>query len=110
MTTEDSGTVAEGTRGDREISELLRLDTYQGMTDGEIQKVIDWYVKQAHSDEQVNAYRMASQAMSESHEQAVADMLATSETVLKSIIASATDYKGVTQLAVTDLLTEKGEI
>ena len=110
MTTEANGTVTEETPKDREISELLRLDTYQGMTDGEIQKVIDWYVNKAHNDEQVNSYRRASQAMAESHEQAVANMLATSETVLKSIIASATNYQGVTQLAVTDLLTEKGEV
>lgn len=110
MTTEANGTVTEETPKDREISELLRLDTYQGMTDGEIQKVIDWYVNKAHNDEQVNSYRQASQAMAESHEQAVANMLATSETVLKSIIASATNYQGVTQLSVTDLLTEKGEV
>lgn len=110
MTTEASGTAAEETPRDREISELLRLDTYQGMTDGEIRKLIDWYVNKAHNDEQVNSYRRASQAMAESHEQAVANMLAASETVLKSIIASATNYQGATQLAVTDLLTEKGEV
>lgn len=110
MTTEADGTVTEETSKDREISELLQLDTYQGMTDGEIQKVIDWYVNKAHNDEQVNSYRQASQAMAESHEEAVANMLAASESVLKSIIASATDYQGVTQLAVTDLLTEKGEV
>ncbi len=57
MTTEANDTVTEETPRDREISELLRLDTYQGMTDGEIQKVIDWYVNKAHNDEQVNAYR-----------------------------------------------------
>lgn len=110
MTTEADGTATGETPEDREIAELLRLDTYQGMTDGEIQRVIDWHVGRAHDDEQVNSYRRASQAMAESHEQAVANMLASSETVLKSIIASATNYQGVTQLAVTDLLTEKGEI
>lgn len=110
MTTEADGTVTEETPKDREISELLRLDTYQGMTDGEIQKVIDWYVNEAHNDEQVNSYRQAAQTMAESHGQAVANMLSTSETVLKSIIASATNYQGVTQLAVTDLLTEKCEV
>lgn len=110
MTTEAGGTAAEEAPKDRDIAELLRLDTYQGMTDGEVRKVIDWYVNEAHNDEQVNSYRRASQAMAESHEQAVANMLATSETVLKSIIASATNYQGVTQLAVTDLLTEKGEV
>lgn len=103
-------TTTEEKPKDREIAELLQLDTYHGMTDGEIQKVIDWYVNQAHSDEQVKSYRLASQSMAESHEQAVSTMLATSESVLESIIASATNYQGVTQLAVTDLLTEKGEV
>lgn len=110
MTTEANGTVTEETPKDREIAELLQLDTYQGMTDGEIQKVIDWYVNKAHNDEKVKSYRLASQSIAESHEQAVATMLSTSETVLKSIISSATNYQGVTQLAVTDLLTEKGEV
>lgn len=110
MTTEANETVTEEVPKDRDIAELLRLETYQGMTDGEIQKVIDWYVDRAHNDEQVNSYRQASQSMAESHEQAVAVMLETSESVLKSIIASATNYQGATQLAVTDLLTEKGEV
>lgn len=110
MTTEANETVTEEVPKDRDIAELLQLETYQGMTDGEIQKVIDWYVNKAHNDEQVNSYRRASQSMAESHEQAVAVMLETSETVLKSIIASATSYQGATQLAVTDLLTEKGEV
>ena len=110
MTTEANEAVTEEVPKDRDIAELLQLETYQGMTDGEIQKVIDWYVNKAHNDEQVNSYRQASQSMAESHEQAVAVMLETSETVLKSIIASATNYQGATQLAVTDLLTEKGEV
>ena len=110
MTTEANETITEEVPKDRDIAELLQLETYQGMTDGEIQKVIDWYVNKSHSDEQVNSYRRASQSMAESHEQAVAVMLETSETVLKSIIASATNYQGATQLAVTDLLTEKGEV
>lgn len=110
MTTEANETVTEEVPKDRDIAELLQLETYQGMTDGEIQKVIDWYVDRAHNDEQVNSYRQASQSMAESHEQAVAVMLETSESVLKSIIASATNYQGATQLAVTDLLTEKGEV
>lgn len=110
MTTEANETVTEEVPKDRDIAELLQLETYQGMTDGEIQKVIDWHVNQAHNDEQVNSYRQASQSMAESHEQAVAIMLETSESVLKSIIASATNYQGATQLAVTDLLTEKGEV
>mgnify|MGYP004569233203 CR=1 FL=1 len=109
-TNNDAENTVEEKQKEREIAELLRLDTYQGMTDGEIQKVIDWYVDRAHNDEEVKSYRLASQSMAESHEQAVSTILATSESVLESIIASATNYQGVTQLAVTDLLTEKGEV
>ena len=113
MTTDTESTTENATEEktkDREIAELLQLDTYQGMTDGEIQKVIDWYVDRAHNDEEVKSYRLASQSMSETTEQAIANILSSSESVLESIIASATNYQGVTQLAVTDLLTEKGEV
>lgn len=95
---------------DRDISELISLGTYQGMTDGEIQKVIDWYVNLAHMDSETNAYRAAAQSMSESHEQAVAAILSDSENVLKSIVSSTTSYQTVEPQAVTDLLVEKGEV
>lgn len=103
-------TETDSERRDRDIQDLLKLDTYQGMTDGEIQKVIDWYVNLAHSDEQVNAYRAAAQSMSESHEQAVAAILADSEQTLKTIVSHATEYQGVEPQSVTNLLIEKGEV
>lgn len=95
---------------DRDIQELLKLETYQGMTDSEIQKVIDWYVKLAHSDEESNAYRAAAQSMSESHEEAVAAILADSEKTLKTIVDNSTLYEKVTPQSVTNLLVEKGEV
>lgn len=42
MTTDDTST--------RELSELLALDTYQGMTDAEIELVIDFKVQQRVTD------------------------------------------------------------
>lgn len=107
---DDNETESGSERRDRDVQDLLKLDTYQGMTDVEIQKVIDWYVNLAHSDEQVNAYRAAAQSMSESHEQAVAAMLADSEQTLKTIVAHATEYQGVAPQSVTNLLVEKGEV
>lgn len=35
----------------RSVHELLKLDTFQGMTDAEIQSLIDYYVEVAHNDE-----------------------------------------------------------
>lgn len=69
MTTEDTSTeVTEDTQADtgsdtgsttteqptqRSVHDLLKLDTFQGMTDVEIQSLIDYYVEQAHQDETV---------------------------------------------------------
>lgn len=106
MTTEATGNVSE----DRDVSALIGLKTYQGMTDSEIEKVIEYKIERALARDEVNAYRLAVQNITETGEQAMGSILESSETVLKSIIASATNYQGVTQLAVTDLLTEKGEV
>lgn len=55
-TTEGSGTTESGeTSGEqpvqRSVHELLKLGTFQGMTDAEIQSLIDYYVDVAHNDE-----------------------------------------------------------
>lgn len=47
MTTDDN---AKHMESDRDIQVLLGLDSYQGMSDTEIQKIVDWNVKQAHFD------------------------------------------------------------
>lgn len=54
--TEGTGTTDSGeTSGEqpvqRSVHELLKLGTFQGMTDAEIQSLIDYYVDVAHNDE-----------------------------------------------------------
>lgn len=44
---------------DRSVSELLNLGTYQGMTDSEIQSIIDYKVDMAVSSEENRALREA---------------------------------------------------
>lgn len=58
MTTEDTTTGAseEATHEtQRSVHELLQLETFQGMTDAEIQSLIDYYVDVAHNDEHTKA-------------------------------------------------------
>lgn len=55
-TTDETGTTESGeTSGEqpvqRSVHELLKLSTFQGMTDAEIQSLIDYYVDVAHNDE-----------------------------------------------------------
>ena len=55
-TTDETGTTESGeTSGEqpvqRSVHELLKLGTFQGMSDAEIQSLIDYYVEVAHNDE-----------------------------------------------------------
>lgn len=49
----DIGSTTTETPTQRSVHDLLKLDTFQGMTDAEIQSLIDYYVEQAHQDETV---------------------------------------------------------
>ena len=59
-TTDETGTTDSGETGSeqpvqRSVHELLKLGTFQGMTDAEIQSLIDYYVEVAHNDEHTKA-------------------------------------------------------
>lgn len=49
--TTDSGETSSEQPVQRSVHELLKLGTFQGMTDAEIQSLIDYYVDVAHNDE-----------------------------------------------------------
>lgn len=49
--TTDSGGTDNEQPVQRSVHELLQLGTFQGMTDAEIQSLIDYYVNVAHNDE-----------------------------------------------------------
>ena len=79
MTTENDGMVE---LPDRDISVLLSLDTYQGMTDSEIQSIIDWNMRLAYdsalSSAQIGIWNDAAQTMidgNESHMQSLESMV-----------------------------------
>jgi hypothetical protein len=49
--TTESGETSGKQPVQRSVHELLKLSTFQGMTDAEIQSLIDYYVEVAHNDE-----------------------------------------------------------
>ena len=53
--TTDSGETSGEQPVQRSVHELLKLSTFQGMTDAEIQSLIDYYVEVAHNDEHTKA-------------------------------------------------------
>lgn len=75
MTTDDTSTETKETGttkeqpAQRNVQDLLKLDTFQGMTDAEIQSLIDYYVNRAHFDEETKAYQTAAiESMNETTE------------------------------------------
>lgn len=53
--TTESGDTSSEQPVQRSVHELLKLGTFQGMTDAEIQSLIDYYVEVAHNDEHTKA-------------------------------------------------------
>ena len=53
--TTDSGETSGEQPVQRSVHELLKLGTFKGMTDAEIQSLIDYYVEVAHNDEHTKA-------------------------------------------------------
>ena len=99
MTTENSTlisdvntTTTEVTKKQRSVSELSMLKTYQGMTDAEIQSLIDFYVQMERDaldtkTAQANAIMQAN-AAAEAYASAAAESVAT----MKALIDSPTKF------------------
>lgn len=82
MTTENETSTTQ-----RSVHELLKLDTFQGMTDAEIQSLINYYVDLAHSDENVKASQVAAiQSMNEACD-AYKALEEDANSVLKKVLA-----------------------
>ena len=99
MTTENSTLISdvntttdEVTKKQRSVSELSMLKTYQGMTDAEIQSLIDFYVQMERDaldtkTAQANAIMQAN-AAAEAYASAAAESVAT----MKALIDSPTKF------------------
>lgn len=107
VTTEDAPNV-EST--DRSLGTLLKLDTYNDLTDGEVRALINHFVEIAHSDETLTVLRNNAQNMAEEHSVVMATIVETTENVLQSIIDSKPNYKGVELASVANLLETYTEV
>lgn len=76
----------------RPVMDLLKLSTFQGMNDAEIQSIIDYRVNASHTDTQSNAYRLQAQAVMEDTQNMVAELSKNNADVLKYMLESTTHY------------------
>lgn len=90
MTTEDNeykSQQAQHMTSDRDVSELIGLKTFQGMSDVEIQKVIDWHVNQARFDDASKATIATIIQQSNEACEAYAKVQEESNDILKQVLA-----------------------
>ena len=76
----------------RPVLDLLKLNTFQGMNDAEIQSIIDYRIKASHTDAKANAYRVQAQAVIEETQNMMAEMSSNNADVLKYMLESTTHY------------------
>ena len=76
----------------RPVLDLLKLNTFQGMNDAEIQSIIDYRVKASHNDTQSNSYRVQAQAVIEETQNMMAELSSNNADVLKYMLESTTHY------------------
>lgn len=84
----DTGTDANAEATQRSVHELLKLTTYQGMTDAEIKSLIDYHVEQAHQDETVRLAQQTEIQTMNAQCAAYDALLDDANSVLKQVLAA----------------------
>lgn len=80
---------------DIDIDTLLKAETYQGMTDDEINAIIDYRVERAKSDATISKDMEAHQAIMQSLMGAQAESSAKVQDMFQAALDAPTVYEGV---------------
>lgn len=88
----------------RDLNWLLSQDSYQGLTDDEIQQIIDYREKQARQDEELQGRIAAYEKSAKASVDASATMVEDSRKVLATLLASSTSYDSVAAEETTNEL------
>lgn len=91
----------------RSVSTLLALGTYQGMTDEEINSIIDYKVMLAKWDSESVANRATNQAIMEEHIETLDYLCTKTQEVLESVLNSEPQYESVEPITVMDILGDE---
>lgn len=105
MTTEDLTTVDESTETEtspRPLGVLLSLGTYQGMTDEEIQSIIDYNVELTERSTEAMTWREQAQQNMEYNTEVMRESTDFCQSMLESIFKGTTHYVEPTLETVTE--------
>lgn len=93
--TEESSTMQDETTKPRDLDTLLRLGTYQGMSDAEVQSVIEFHRRNAYSQGSVDAMNDASASQARDAREAAALAWQNAQASLTNACAISPDFKGI---------------
>lgn len=88
----------------RDINWLLSQDSYQGLTDDEIQQIIDYNAEQVRKSEEVKAMQESYEKTMQASLDASATMVEDSRKVLATLLATSTSYDSVAAEETTNEL------
>lgn len=90
----------------RDLNWLLSQDSYQGLTDDEIQQIIDYKAEQTKKSEEIKAMQKEYEDTTAAATSASATMVEDSRKVLATLLASSTSYDSVAAEKTTNELFE----
>ena len=88
----------------RDLNWLLSQDSYQGLTDDEIQQIIDYNAEQERKSEEVKAMQESYEKTMQASLDASATMVEDSRKVLATLLATSTSYDSVAAEETTNKL------
>lgn len=88
----------------RDLNWLLSQESYQGLTDDEIQQIIDYNAEQARKSEEVKAMQESYEKTMQASLDASATMVEDSRKVLATLLATSTSYDSVSAEETTNEL------
>lgn len=88
----------------RDLNWLLSQESYQGLTDDEIQQIIDYKAEQARKSEEVKAMQESYEKTMQASLDASATMVEDSRKVLATLLATSTNYDSVAAEETTNKL------
>ena len=101
---------AEIEAGTRSAIELLNLESFSCLSDVEVHNLITYYEETALASDRANATKVAAQTMTETVEAGMAVVCSDTETMLKYITDSMTNYQGVEPVSVASYLESVQEV
>lgn len=98
----DTETAETTTSADRDIDTLLKLTSYDGLTDGEVRKLIDWHERLSYQSAQTDFQNSATTTLRNDVAKAADVAWQNAQAAFTNACAISPDFKTLSDLGVTN--------